>query len=67
MFKVIILNETSGRETIIREFDDIFDAYDFAADLYETITGKKGFYELDESFGFEMDSNVMFVRKSFNQ
>ena len=63
MFKVIILNETSGRETIIRKFNDIFDAYDFAADLYETITGEKGYYELDPSFGFEMGDKVMFVRK----
>lgn len=67
MYRVIILNETSGRETVIRRFDDVYDAYDFAADLYETITGKKGFYEVDESFGFEMDDKVMFVRKEFNK
>ena len=67
MYRVIVLNETSRREIVIRRFDDVYDAYDFAADLYETITGKKGFYEVDESFGFEMDDKVMFVRKEFNK
>ena len=66
MFKVFIVNNNTNKMTLIRKFDDIFKAYDFAAELYETITGKKGYYELDPSFGFEIEetNTVIFVHKS---
>lgn len=69
MYRVIVYNEKTSRGTVIRKFYDIVDAYDFAADLYETVTGKKGYYELDPSFGFEIEetNTVIFVSKEINK
>lgn len=61
-FTVVISNNRTGKETRIRSFFDAETAYEFISEMYETITGEKGYYELDEHFGYEIGDSVIYVK-----
>lgn len=61
-YTVIISNNRTGSSTRIRTFLVVDEAYEFISELYDTITGEKGYYEVEESFGFEIGDSVIYVK-----